>query len=99
MKEAYNVCNEIRCPYSSPGGCDRYTISNHCHLAYPQPGQKREGLEPNQYWLFADVCDPRIDINQLKQENHDWLEQDEHTQALIKFNRKPFNEPESVNAA
>lgn len=86
---SYNICNEIRCPYSSPNGCSRYTVSGHCHLLFPgEPGQKREGLENNQYWLFADENDPRIDINHLKQENQLWLESDETTQNLIEFKRR-----------
>ena len=87
----YNVCDEIRCPYSLKNGCDRYSVSNRCHLLYPgEPGAKREGLEPNQYWLFADETDPRLDINQLKDENAAWLKQDDRTQRLIEWGFSPF---------
>lgn len=76
---SYNICNEIRCPYSLKNGCDRYSVSNHCHIFYSQPGQQREGLRANQYWLFADEADPAIDINQLRSENEAFLKQDETT--------------------
>jgi hypothetical protein len=87
----YNVCNKIECPYSSKNGCSRYVISNHCHLLYPEQGCRREGLEPNQYWLYARENDNAVDINQLKIENQSWLETDETTQRKIELQIEPFD--------
>jgi len=49
------VCDLVHCPYNRASGCDRYAVSGHCHLAYSQPGQVRDGIHPmaSQYWLYA----------------------------------------------
>ncbi len=83
---AINVCDEIQCPYAKKNGCDRYSVSNHCHLTTPNgPGSRREGLEPNQYWLFAE--EGAIDLTQLKSENKAWLAADETTQRRLELGR------------
>jgi hypothetical protein len=70
-----NICKEIECPYNRLNGCQRYVVSSHCHIAYPDPGTgvKREGVEPyaSQHWLYAqpDV----IDMESVKADQADWL--------------------------
>jgi hypothetical protein len=86
----FNLCKELRCPYSLKNGCDRYSVSNHCHLL-SQAGQKRDGIETNQYWLFADEA-ASIDINQLRQENEKFLAADELTQERVELKLTPFDE-------
>ncbi|MEW6495327.1 MAG: hypothetical protein AB1589_22845 [Cyanobacteriota bacterium] len=58
---------------------------------YPQQGCRREALEANEYWLFAQENDGSIDINQLKDENKVWLETDESTQRKIELQLEPFD--------
>jgi len=87
-----NICNEILCPYSSLNGCRRYVASTQCHLLYPgEPGVPRSGISrQHEYWLFTDGTVP-VDIERLRQENIVYLDQDEHTQNLIKRGWEPFN--------
>lgn len=98
MNNMYNICDEIRCPYSSRNGCDRYSVSNHCHLLFPKKGQQRPGLHPNQYWLFAEENDNAIDINQLKDENEQFLKTDESTLRRVELGLSPFDACEVRNA-
>lgn len=56
MTELINVCHAVRCPFSEKNGCNRYTLSTMCHLAYSAPGVVRPGFHigASQYWLYAD---------------------------------------------
>ena len=74
-----NVCNEIRCPWSKKDGCDRYSVSGHCHLLGTFDDGRRHYLRNNQYWIFADDNDPRLDINILIEENAAFLATDDRT--------------------
>jgi hypothetical protein len=68
MSELINVCHEVRCPYSRKSGCDRYTVSSHCHLAYSAPGTVRQGIRirASQYWLYADDSYDRVETEQMQ---------------------------------
>ena len=80
-----NICNEIRCPWSRKSGCDRYTVSGHCHLLGKIGSDRREFLRDNQYWIFSDDNDPRLDINVLRKENEVFLATDVSTLRRIEF--------------
>jgi hypothetical protein len=41
-QELTNVCHAVQCPYSEKNGCNRYTLSTMCHLAYSAPGVVRQ---------------------------------------------------------
>lgn len=88
----YNVCKEIRCPYAYKSGCDRYSVAAHCHLLYPSKGQRREGLNSSEYWLFAEETDSTLDINQLKDENEVFLKNDENTKCRAELGVAPFEQ-------
>jgi len=85
----FNVCNEIRCPWSLKSGCDRYSVSQHCHLLNEET---RSYIDANQYWLFADTDDGAININQLREENEIFLKDDQRTQRSIELSASGFSE-------
>lgn len=61
-----NICEELRCPFALKNGCDRYTVSNVCPVAWIAPGMPHPEIRANQYWLYAtDNAD--IDINERRQ--------------------------------
>ena len=69
-----NLCDAIQCPYSKKSGCDRYSVSDHCHLM-----QGRTNIRANQFWLFVEPGDEAIYVDRLKAENDRFLGQDEVT--------------------
>ncbi len=88
-----NICKEIRCPFDGKHGCQRYTVSGHCHLLAGkeqlkgEPFYQRSGISNNQYWLFANDAEPLVDINELREQNRQFIEGDPISQKRLKWMR------------
>jgi hypothetical protein len=70
--DLFNICDAVQCPYNTRQGCQRYSVSPHCHLAYPEPGVKRDGVETlaSQYWLLAQHS---VDMAAIRTAQDEWL--------------------------
>ena len=70
-----NICKAIQCPYFNAGGngygCQRYTLSNHCHLIQKFPNIK---FNLNQYALSSKE---NLDLVTLKKANVEFFTTDE----------------------
>lgn len=82
-----NICEKIACPFANlhptpprSSGCERYSVSNHCHLmaSYPQ-------FRTNQYWLFDELSEAKI--AEVKKTNDEYIAGDESSQfRLVSMN-------------
>jgi hypothetical protein len=90
----YSICKELRCPGLRQSGCDRYSVSGHCHLLAGRPRLEGEqfyensGISNNQYQLYADSDSSLVDINELRQKNDEFFAQSDEVEVLeIKASR------------
>lgn len=92
MNELVKVCDAVHCPYSQSSGCNRYTVSAHCHLAYSAPGVVRQGIQvrASQYWLYADDSYDLAETQRLQDEFLAHPDEIQRAAAIVRLQEKPY---------
>jgi len=91
-QELINVCHAVQCPYSEKNGCNRYSVSPMCHLAYSAPGVVRQGfrVRASQYWLYADDSYDRTETERLQAEFLGSPDELRNAARTIELSDKPY---------
>lgn len=78
-----NICKSIKCPYFNSAnngyGCQKYQVSNHCHLIKQFPEME---FNPNQYALYSNE---EIKLAEIKQANNIFFTNDEQYKNDLAF--------------
>lgn len=78
-----NICKNINCPYFNENnngyGCQRYQVSNHCHLIQQFP---EVDFNPNQYAL---ANNKKLNLAELKKTNNNFFTNDQQYKDDLAF--------------